>query len=172
MKYFLTLLLVLAGWASFAQEDWVEIKTENDRLTFKFPEKPIVQKKDLNGIQIQVYSYKDAATVYGVVASNFSQLGVDFSKIDPSDYYEEMKEGSLVRGNSILISERSVPYKRMLGKEIEYTQLVGNLEYTYYKRFFFRGKYVYQIAIGGPSKLKQLLNDKKNFFFNTFEFDN
>jgi hypothetical protein len=60
----------------------------------------------------------------------------------------------------------------MLGKEIEYTQLVGNLEYTYYKRFFFRGKYVYQIAIGGPSKLKQLLNDKKNFFFNTFEFDN
>ena len=164
--------MVLIGFAGFAQQDWVKVTSEKNGLSFQFPEKPIAQKKDLNGIQIEVYGYKDAATVYGVVASDFSKVGIDFSKVDPSDYYKEMKEGSLLSGNAILVSERAVPYKRMLGKEIEYTQLVGNLEYTYYKRFFFRGKFVYQIAIGGPSRLKQLLVDKKNFYFNTFEFSN
>lgn len=163
-------LFILCSVAVSAQSDWVKSGSEKSKISFELPENPIVQDKDLNGIKIEVFSYKDAATVYGVVASDFSGVGLDFSYSDPTEYYQEMKEGSLVTGNAILISENSVAYKRMLGKEIVYTQLVGKHEYTYYKRFFFRGKFIYQIAIGGPSRMKQFLNDKKNLFFNTIEF--
>ena len=66
----------------------------------------------------------------------------------------------MVSNGTILLEERSVAYQKMLGKEIEYTQMVGKHEYTYFKRFFFRGKYIYQIAIGGPSRMKRILLDK------------
>jgi hypothetical protein len=166
----LLVLLILVSPAVSAQGDWVKSGSGKSKISFELPENPIVQNKELNGIKIEVFSYKDAATVFGVVASDFSGVGLDFSYSDPTEYYQEMKEGSLVTGNAILISESSVAYQRMLGKEIVYTQLVGKHEYTYYKRFFFRGKFIYQIAIGGPSRMKQFLIDKKNLFFNTVEF--
>lgn len=172
MKYLYCLLIVssfLINSAS-AQIDWLTSKSVESKISFDLPEKPFVQRKEINGISVEVFSYKDAVTVFGIVASNFSGVGLDFTHSDPTEYYKEMKEGSLVRGNSALISENSIAYKRMLGKEIVYTQMVGKHEYTYYKRFFFRGKFIYQIAIGGPSRMKQLLLDKKNLFFSTIEF--
>lgn len=166
----LLVLLILVSPLASAQSDWVKFGSEKSKISFKLPENPFVQDKELNGIKIEVFSYKDAATVFGVVASDFSAVGLDFSYSDPTEYYQEMKEGSLVTRNAILISENSVAYQKMLGKEIVYTQMVGEHEYTYYKRFFFRGKFIYQIAIGGPSRMKQFLIDKKNLFFNTVEF--
>jgi len=166
----LLVLFVLVSPVAFAQSDWMKSGSEKSKISFNLPEKPIVQSKELNGIKIEIFSYKDAATVFGVVASDFSGVGLDFTYSDPTEYYQEMKEGSLVTGNTILISENSVAYQKMLGKEIVYTQLVGKHEYTYYKRFFFREKFIYQIAIGGPSRMKQFLIDKKNLFFNTVEF--
>lgn len=168
--YSLLVLLILVVPAVYAQNDWVRSGSEKSKISFELPENPIIQDKELNGIKIEVFSYKDAATVFGVVASDFSEVGLDFTYSDPTEYYQEMKEGSLVTGNAILISENSVAYQKMLGKEIVYTQLVGEHEYTYYKRFFFRGKFIYQIAIGGPSRMKQFLVDKKNLFFDTLEF--
>ncbi len=166
----LLLLLILLSPAVSAQSDWVKFVSKKSKISFDLPENPIAQEKELNEIKIEVFSYKDAATVFGVVASDFSDVGLDFTYSDPTEYYKEMKEGSLVTGNAILISENSVAYQKMLGKEIVYTQLVGQHEYTYYKRFFFRGKFIYQIAIGGPSRMKQFLIDKKNLFFNSVEF--
>lgn len=168
--YTLILLHFLLVSSLSAQVDWIKAGSDKSKISFELPENPIVQDKELNGIKIEVFSYKDASTVFGVVASDFSAVGLNFTYSDPTEYYQEMKEGSLVTGNTILISENSIAYQKMLGKEIVYTQLVGNLEYTYYKRFFFRGKFIYQIAIGGPTKMKQFLIDKRNLFFNTFEF--
>ena len=108
-----------------AQVEWKNIESEKSHIKFSVPEQPIVQNKDLNGISIEVFTYKDAVTIFGVVASDFSKVGIDFSYSDPTEYYEEMKEGSLVSGNTILIGERAVAYQKMLGKEIEYTQMVG-----------------------------------------------
>lgn len=153
-----------------AQESWVKSESEKSKISFELPENPIVQERELNGIKVEVFSYKDVATVFGVVASNFSDVGLDFTYSDPTEYYQQMKEASLVTGNAILVSEQSVAYQMMLGKEIVYTQLVGKHEYTYYKRFFFRKKFIYQIAIGGPTRMKQFLVDKKNLFFNTVKF--
>jgi hypothetical protein len=166
----LLVLLILVSPVAFAQSDWVKSGSVKSKISFELPENPIVQNKELNGIKIEVFSYKDAATVYGVVASDFSGVGLDFTYSDPTEYYQEMKEGSLLTDNAVLISETSVAYQKMLGKEIVYTVLVREHEYTYYKRFFFRGKFIYQIAIGGPSRMKQFLNDKRNLFFNTVEF--
>lgn len=172
MNKLLTLLIIfLSSVISVsAQSDWITTESQKSKISFRLPDRPIFQEKELNGITIEVYSYKDVANVYGIVASDLTAVGMDFTYSDPTEYYNEMKEGSLVTGNAILILERSVAYKKMLGKEIVYTQLVGKHEYTYYKRFFFRGKYVYQIAIGGPSRMKQVLLDKKDLFFNTIKF--
>ncbi|MDE5418529.1 hypothetical protein L3049_10965 [Labilibaculum sp. DW002] len=172
MKYLFSFLIVFAFLISSAsaQIEWLTSKSVESNISFDMPEKPFVQRKELNGITVEVFSYKDAVTVFGVVASNFSGVGLDFTHSDPTEYYKEMKEGSLVRGSTVLISENSVAFKRMLGKEIVYTQMVGKHEYTYFKRFFFRGKFIYQIAIGGPSRMKQLLIDKKNLFFSSIDF--
>ncbi len=172
MKYLFSFLIVFAFLISSAsaQIEWLTSKSVESNISFDMPEKPFVQRKELNGITVEVFSYKDAVTVFGVVASNFSGVGLDFTHSDPTEYYNEMKEGSLVRGSTVLISENSVAFKRMLGKEIVYTQMVGKHEYTYFKRFFFRGKFIYQIAIGGPSRMKQLLIDKKNLFFSSIDF--
>jgi hypothetical protein len=153
-----------------AQTEWKEIVSEKSKIKFSIPDEPTIQNKDLNGISIEVFSYKDAVTVFGVVASDFSKVGIDFSFSDPTEYYEEMKEGSLVSSGTILLSENGIAYQKMLGKEIEYTQMVGKHEYTYFKRFFFRGNFIYQVAVGGPSRMKRILIDKKSLFFNSVEF--
>ncbi|WP_421917829.1 hypothetical protein [Marinifilum sp.] len=153
-----------------AQTEWEKITSEKSKISFSIPDQPFIQNKMLNGISTEVFSFKDAITVFGLVASDLSKLGLDFTYSDPSAYYQEMKEGSLVSRGTILIGESSVAYQKMLGKEIQYTQMVGKHEYTYFKRFFFRGKYIYQITIGGPSRMKKILLNKKNIYFNSIFF--
>ncbi len=155
----------------FAQLDWVKTKSEKSKISFELPETPNVRNQELNGITSEVFSHRDAANIYGIVASNFSGLDLDFNHSDPTEYYNQLKEGSLLSSNTRLISEQGVSYKRMLGKEIIYTMMVGNLEYTYFKRFFFKGEFIYQIAIGGPTRMKQVLLDKKQIFFNSIQFE-
>ncbi|MGQ1908898.1 hypothetical protein ACT3CE_03840 [Marinifilum sp. RC60d5] len=169
---YVAVIILLSNASLLAQISWETINSEKSKISFELPGEPIVQNKQLSNILIQVYSYKDATSVYGIVASDFTKLELDFSYSDPTEYYEEMKAGSLVSGDAILVSEQAVAYQKMLGKEIVYTQLVGRHEYTYYKRFFFRGKYIYQIAIGGPSRMKKILIDKKNLYFNSLVFTN
>jgi hypothetical protein len=155
----------------FAQLDWVKTKSEKSKISFDLPETPNVRNQELNGITSEVFSHRDAANIYGIVASDFSSLGLDFNHADPTEYYNQLKEGSLLSGDTRLISEQGVSYKRMLGREIIYTMMVGNLEYTYFKRFFFKGKFIYQITIGGPTRMKQVLLDKKQIFFNSIQFE-
>jgi hypothetical protein len=155
----------------FAQLDWVKTKSEKSKISFELPETPNVRNQELNGITSEIFSHRDAANIYGIVASDFSGLDLDFNHSDPTEYYNQMKQGSLLSNNTRLISEQSVSYQRMLGKEITYTVMVGNLEYTYFKRFFFRDQFIYQIAIGGPTRMKQVLLDKKQIFFRSIQFE-
>ncbi len=154
----------------FAQLDWVKTTSEKSKISFELPETPNVRNQELNGITSEIFSHRDAANIYGIVASDFSDLDLDFNHSDPTEYYNQMKEGSLLSKGTKLISEQGVSYQKMIGKEIIYTMMVGNLEYTYFKRFFFRGQFIYQIAIGGPTRMKQVLLDKKQIFFKSIKF--
>lgn len=168
----LSLLVFLSICSTgFAQIDWLKTKSEKSKISFELPEIPNVRNQELNGITSEVFSHRDAANIYGIVASNFSILNLDFNHSDPTEYYNQLKEGSLLSSDARLISEQSVSYKKMLGKEIIYTMMVGNLEYMYFKRFFFKGHFIYQITIGGPTRMKQVLLDKKQIFFNSIEFN-
>ncbi len=167
------IFLVLFGLCNTiqAQINWTKTKSEKSKISFELPETPYIRNQQLNGIKSEVFSFRDVANIYGIVASDFSGIDVDFNHTDPSEYYKQMKEGSLLSSDAILVSEQSVSYQRMLGKEIIYTMLVGKHEYTYIKRFFFRGNFIYQITIGGPTRMKQLLLDKKQIFFNSIQFE-
>jgi len=154
-----------------AQVEWVKTHSEKSKFSFDLPDTPNLRNEELNGIKIEVFSHRDAAHVYGIVASDFSGVGVDFNHSDPTDYYQQMKEGSLVSSDALLISEQGIAYQKMIGKEIVYTMLVGKHEFTYYKRFFFRDHFIYQFTIGGPSRMKQVLLDKKMIFFNSIQFE-
>ncbi|MRT94450.1 hypothetical protein [Ancylomarina sp. 16SWW S1-10-2] len=156
---------------AFAQLDWVKTKSDKSKISFDLPEIPYVKNQELNGITSEVFSFRDAANIFGIVASDFSSLELDFSYADPTEYYNQLKEGSLLSSDTKLISEQSVSYKRMLGKEICYTMMLRNLEYTYFKRFFFKNHFIYQITIGGPTRMKRVLLDKKHIFFNSIEFE-
>lgn len=171
MKKSIILLFILTTLICKAQEiAWVVNTSEKSKISFKLPEKAYLKNSEINGIKSEIFSFKDISSVYGIVASDFSALDYDFSHSDTSVFFEQMKRSSLTDPSAKLISERSVAYKRMIIKEITYTQKIKNSEYTYYKRFIFKGQYLYQISIGGPSKIKQILLNKKYLFFNSIEF--
>ena len=169
-KLLIIATLICIGSLAHAQVNWIKTHSAKSKISFDLPDTPYKRNQELNGINIEVFSHRDAAHIYGIVASDFSGVGVDFNHSDPTEYYQQMKEGSLVSSDALLISEQSVAYKKMIGKEIIYTMLVGKHEFTYYKRFFFRGHFIYQFTIGGPSRMKQVLLDKKMIFFNSIQF--
>lgn len=176
MKYKIIPFLILTVLISIctntqAQIKWVKTKSEKSKISFDLPETPHIRNQEFNGIVSEVFSYRDVANIYGLVASDFSSIKVDFTQTDPSEYYKQMKEGSLLSSDAMLISEQSVAYKRILGKEIVYTMMVGKHEYTYFKRFFFKNQFIYQITIGGPSRMKRVLLDKKQIYFNSIQFE-
>ena len=171
LKAFSFIILLSICSTSFAQLDWVRTKSDKSKISFELPETPYIRTQEFNGISSEIFSHRDAANIYGIVASDFSGLNLDFTHSDPTEYYTQMKEGSLLSSDTRLISEQSISYKRLLGKEICYTMMLKNLEYTYFKRFFFKDQFIYQITIGGPTRMKQVLLDKKQIFFNSIQFE-
>ena len=156
----------------FAQLDWVKTKSEKSKISFDLPEIPNLRNQEINGITSEVFSHRDAANIYGIVASNFSNLKLDFDYSDPTEYYNQMKKGSLLNPDTKLISEQGVSYQKNDRKRnYLYHEWLKILEYTYFKRFFFRGQFIYQIVIGGPTRMKQVLLDKKQIFFNSIQFE-
>ncbi len=171
IKFVLIIALFSVCTSIQAQINWKRTKSEKSKISFELPEEPYLRNQNMNEISSEVFSYRDAANIYGLVASDFSKTNVNFDHSDPSEYYKQMKEGSLLSSDAILISEQSVVYHRLLGKEIVYTMLVGKLEFTYFKRFFFHGHFVYQITIGGPTRMKRVLLDKRKIFFDSVQFE-
>ncbi len=170
MRKLIVVIIIMCSFSfSKAQIKWEKIVSEKSKISFSLPGKPYIQNKEMNDIQTEVFSFRDASTVFGIVASDFSSKNFNFNNSDYTEFYEQMKASSL-RHTSKLVVEHAIPYQQMLGKEIVYTEMIGKKEYTYYKRFFFRNHYIYQVVIGGPSRIKQVLLDKKRLFFNSVVF--
>lgn len=169
MRLLLVSIILTFSYTLTAQDKgWIEHKSEESKISFKFPNKVQVLNKELNGIKSQVFQTKDLTCVLGIVASKFEKY--DFSHEPIADIYKEMKEGSLIDKSAVLLNEHSTIYKRMLVKEIKYSIFYKKMEYTYYKRFIFRGHYIYQISIGAMNRHTKELEAKKEKFFNSITF--
>ncbi len=162
-------MLIFTFSLTQAQVNWKKTISEKSKISFSLPNKPNIKTQEVNGIQSEIFSYRDAHTIFGIVASDFSAQKFNFSNSDYTEFYQQMKQSSL-NDKCKLVVENSIPYQHLLGKEIIYTELVGKKEYTFYKRFFFRNHFIYQIVIGGPSRFKQVVIDKKRLFFNSVTF--
>jgi len=165
------LLSVLFSFLSLSSPDndqWIQTISERSKISFKMPVKHQLLKKELNGIESQVFQTKDLTCVYGIVASEFKNT--DFSQQPIDEIYKAMKEGSLLDKSTVLLSEISLPYKKMLIKEIKYSILRKKKEYIYYKRFIFRKSFSYQITIGAYHRHVNELEANKKIFFNSIDF--
>lgn len=163
-----TLLLLVALFP--ADVKWQRITTDQ-HISFLFPNNSQTLKRNTNGIPSTIYQTKDLVCVYGVVCSDFSSQNVDMSGNNLLALYEEMRKSSLSIPTAILKAERTVPYDNMLIKEIEYSVINNNFEMTYFKRFIFRDKYVYQISIGGRTRHLQTIKEDGEVFFNSVNFN-
>ncbi len=148
---------------------WQRINTE-EQISFLLPNTPQKLKKLVNGIPSTIYQTKDDACVAGVVCSDFSSQKINISGEYAQALYEELKKGSLDLETAILKDEKTIPYDNMLIKEIEYSILKENIEMTYFKRFIFRGNYIYQISIGGRTRHRPIIQEEREIFFNSITF--
>lgn len=148
---------------------WQRIKT-NEQISFLFPNHPQKLNKLVNGIPSTIYQTKDLTCVAGVVCSDLSAKKIKLTDEIALALYEELKKGSLNIKTAILKNETTVPYDNMLIKEIEYSIIKDNYEMTYFKRFIFRGNYIYQISIGGRSRHMELIKKEREIFFNSISF--
>lgn len=164
----LSILICFTSLLNAQSIEWSKHKSEESKISFKMPNKIQILNKELNSIKSQVFQTKDLTCIYGIVASRFKKY--NFSKEPINDIYKEMKAGSLYDNSAILLDEHSTIYKKMLVKEIKYSTVHQKTEYTYYKRFIFRGHYIYQISIGAMSRHANELEANKEIFFNTINF--
>jgi hypothetical protein len=169
MRLFILSILLCLSTLLFAQEKkWIEHKSEVSKISFKMPNELHVYNKENNGIKTTIFQAKDLTCMYGVVASFFGKQDFTHQPID--EIYKEMKEGSLLEDAAIFVSEQTCVYQRMLVKEMKYTTLHKGMEYTYYKRFIFRGSFIYQISISAATRHTQELEAQKEIYFNSFTF--
>ncbi len=164
-KLFLFLTLMLPQSST-----WQRVDTDQ-HISFLFPNKAQILKQVTGGIPSRIYQTKDLVCVLGVVCSDFSTRKINLNPENTLVLYEELKKGSLSVKTAILKDEKTIPYDNMLIKEIEYSVIKDNGEMTYFKRFIFRDNMVYQIAIGGKSRYRDLILKEREIFFNSLLFE-
>ncbi|MGB5989915.1 MAG: hypothetical protein WBG43_09265 [Marinifilaceae bacterium] len=166
--FMLSILLFITSTISAQEKEWTLHKSEECKISFKMPNNVQRLKKENNNIKSDIFQTKDLTCTYGIVASYFDKQ--NFSRQPIDGLYKEMKKGSLLEDSSILLSEQSCVYQKMLVKEIKYSALFKKMEYIYYKRFFFKGPFIYQISIGGAGRHSRELEANKEIFFNSITF--
>ena len=68
-------------------------------------------------------------------------------------------------------SDLSEETQLFLNKTMDiYSIIKDKYEMTYFKRFIFRDKMVYQITIGGKTRLLDILKKEREIFFNSIYF--
>ncbi|NCE72236.1 hypothetical protein [Odoribacter sp. Z80] len=147
---------------------WERITT--DQISFLFPNHPQKLEKLINNIPSTIYQTKDLTCVLGVVCSDISVTGISITPENIPPLYEEFKKGSLLRETAKLKNETNIPSDSIFIKEIEYTIIKENHEMTYFKRFIFKNKYIFQISIGGRSRHRDIIEAEKDIFFNSISF--
>lgn len=163
-KILFMLLLLLP-----ADSKWQRVQTE-EKISFLLPDVPQKTKKIINGIPSTIYQAKDLICIAGVVCSDFSSKKINLTGEKALLYYEELKNSTLNLETAILKKEITVPYEKMLIKEIEYSIIKDKYEMTYFKRFIFRDNYIYQISIGGRTRHMAILKQERETFFNSISF--
>jgi len=166
--FFTTILLCISTIVSAQTKEWKTHKSDSCHIEFKVPNTLVKSRKDLNGIKSTLMETKDLTCIYSITASKFK--GYDFSKGNNNDYYQELKKGSLIERSSILLDEHSLAYNRMLAKEIKFSIIINKSEYIYYRRFFFRDNFIYQITIGGMRRHIVDIEANREIFFNSIIF--
>lgn len=163
------LRLIYLLTALFPHSDtWERITT--DQISFLFPNHPQKLERLINNIPSTIYQTKDLACVLGIVCSDISAMGISITPENISPLYEEFKAGSLMLETAQLKKEITIPSDSVFIKEIEYTIMKDNHEMTYFKRFIFKNKYIFQISIGGRSRHRDIIETKKEIFFNSISF--
>lgn len=152
-----------------ADNKWQRITT-NQEISFLFPNHAQKLERITDDIPSTIYQTKDLTCVFGIVCSDFSKKDIDFNTENTSLLYEQLKKGSTSMESAILKSEYTVPYENMLIKEIEYSVMKDNYEMTYFKRFIFRDKMVYQVSIGGRTRHLGEIKKEREIFFNSILF--
>ena len=71
---------------------------------------------------------------------------------------------------AVLKQETAVPDDSLFIRELEYTLAQGKYEMTYYRRFIFKGRRIYQASIGAQNRYIDLLQKKRETFFNSISF--
>lgn len=151
------------------QGKWQRIHT-SEQISFLLPNFPQKLKETVNGIPSTIYQTKDLTCVAGVVCSDLSDKNIRLTEEVAAALYEELKAGTLNLKTAMLKKETTVPDERMLIKELEYTLIKDRFEMTYFKRFIFRGNYIYQLSIGGRTRHRDIIEQEKETFFNSVFF--
>lgn len=164
-------LKILFIVTSLLQPDsrWQRIHTDQE-ISFLLPNNPQKIEKVINGIPSTIYQTKDLTCVAGVVCSNISAKKIKMTTEYAQAFYEELKKGTLSLETAKLVEEKTIPYDKMLIKEIQYTIFKDNYEMTYFKRFIFRDNYIYQISIGGRTRHLTIIEEERETFFNSISF--
>ncbi len=150
-------------------EKWYRIDTQEE-ISFLFPNTSQKLTKMVNGIPSAIYQTKDLTCVAGVVCTDFSSKNIPFTPENAQFLYDELKNGSLELETARLKEEKTIPHDSMFIKEIEYTIIKDKYEMTYFKRFIFRGNYIYQLSIGGRTRHLDMIREEKEIFFNSVSF--
>lgn len=164
--------LVLAGLLTFSSpsDEWIRVNGP-DHLSFLFPNHAQRLKKEIEGAQSWIFQTKNLTCVFGVVCTKLNTEKGTFKDLTVAQLYQQMKKETLTVESAVLKEEKNIPHKDMEIKEICYTITKDKDNMIYYKRFIFRNNCMYQIVIGGKSKLLNEILIQKEKFFHSVSFD-
>lgn len=152
-----------------SEEEWIRIKGDQ-HISFLFPSKGQHFKKNVGEIPSWIFQTKNITCVFGVVCTRLTKEKGQLDSYTLQQLYTRMRKESVAMPTARLKNEKTIPNKNMDIKEICYTIMKDNHEMTYYKRFIFRDNCMYQITIGGPTRLIREIEFQKEKFFNSIQF--
>lgn len=148
---------------------WLQVNAP-EGISFLFPNTPQKRTEDVNGIPSVIYQTKDLVCVAGIVCSDLSASEIPTDSLAMRQIYEMMKAATLGMETAVLKQETAVPDDSLFIRELEYTLAQGKYEMTYYRRFIFKGRRIYQASIGAQNRYIDLLQKKRETFFNSISF--
>lgn len=150
-------------------EDWVRIQTKQE-ISFLFPTQGKQTRKDAGELKAWIYETQNTDCLFGVVCTPSPLRQGFFSSVDVQRIYNEMRDASVDMPDTELVEEKLIPVQGMSIRQICYTVISKEVKFTYYKRFVFRGNYIYQLTIGGKSETADKWKSQREKFFDSVQF--
>lgn len=150
-------------------EKWYEYKSVSG-LSFLMPVGAQRLTKSAEHFDSEIFQTKNNTCVFGIVCTDFSKLK---EAVLPENYeklYSQLKLASVSMETLNLVSEKEISNDSVFIKEIEYTIVDDGFQMTYFKRFMFKGTYVYQASIGGRTRHIEQIVKEKGIYFDSMKF--